>query len=159
MDMATIPSKQTSGLIDLDSDASFAALSYVWGFSKESRSISCGSVIIEVTENCYAALLALRRTRGAFTIWVDAICINQQDVREKEHQIPLMGAIYGMAKTVYVWLGEGDDSTNRAMDYLNRTGLRKYYEDHLVSPWPIFPAFWGFWSLYTSFWCPINQLH
>src|ERR1700760_4698430 len=58
----------------------FTAISYVWGaFSQPSDVIICGRSSIEVTANCFSALRHLRNTLGSFTIWVDAICINQKD--------------------------------------------------------------------------------
>ncbi|TGJ85572.1 hypothetical protein E0Z10_g3198 [Xylaria hypoxylon] len=68
-----------------------------------------------VTDNCVAALHHLRDKLGSFTIWVDAICINQSTKDEKPQQIPLMGSIYQGAEKVYIWLGEGSAATGRAM--------------------------------------------
>ena len=45
-------------------------------------------------------------------LWIDAICINQQDLKEKGHQVRNMGRIYKQASSVLIFLGpgEGDDS-------------------------------------------------
>jgi hypothetical protein len=50
-----------------------------------------------------------------FPIWIDAICINQQDNEEKDHQVQHMGEIYRNAKLVVVWLGPSKDNSNLAM--------------------------------------------
>ncbi|RMJ18124.1 hypothetical protein CDV36_002239 [Fusarium kuroshium] len=42
--------------------------------------------------------------------WADAICINQQDIKERTQQVQLMGQIYGSAETVYSWVGPRDHS-------------------------------------------------
>jgi hypothetical protein len=60
---------------------------------------------------------------GVLTIWVDAICINQDDEDEKMAQILLMKDIYSHAETVYIWLGLGSASTDRAIHYLMNTGF------------------------------------
>jgi hypothetical protein len=39
------------------------------------------------------------------TLWVDAICINQQDIRERGCQVEMMGDVYSKAARVLVWLG------------------------------------------------------
>ncbi|KAF2830114.1 hypothetical protein CC86DRAFT_180711, partial [Ophiobolus disseminans] len=77
--------------------------------------------------NCYAALKYLRAKLGGFTIWGDAVCINQNDEWEKSGQLPLMGDIYTKAESVFLWLGEGTTSTDTAMRYLSSAGLHKYH--------------------------------
>ncbi|KAE9364144.1 HET-domain-containing protein, partial [Stipitochalara longipes BDJ] len=116
-------------VVDLDALPPFSALSYVWGVdaAHDHRFIKCGAFNILVTENCYSALLHLRRKLGDFSIWIDAICINQTDKGEKEQQIPLMGSIYSSAETVYVWLGESSPQSDRAMSYLTNTGYQECF--------------------------------
>ncbi|MBE3048075.1 HET domain-containing protein [Candidatus Bathyarchaeota archaeon] len=46
---------------------------------------------------------------GSATIWVDALCINQNDLTEKSHQISLMREIYATADCVFSYLGEPDE--------------------------------------------------
>ena len=98
----------------------FDALSYVWGKrSQHVPKLVCGTAIIDLTENCYAALWHLRRKLGEVTIWVDAICIDQHNEVEKSKQIALMESIYTDAKHVYVWLGFSTPATRRAMIFLS----------------------------------------
>lgn len=52
--------------------------------------------------------------------WIDAICINQQDVAERSIQILAMGAVYSRARQVVVWLGPGDPESDEAMDAMNQ---------------------------------------
>ncbi|OCL08538.1 HET-domain-containing protein, partial [Glonium stellatum] len=95
-------------VVDLASERCppFAALTYVWGTKAAGTNfITCGASTLAIMQNCHSALEHLRKKLGEFTIWVDAICINQDDEGEKMMQIPLMGDIYSNAKTVYVWLG------------------------------------------------------
>jgi hypothetical protein len=56
-------------------------------------------------------LQRIKGTVGTGYIWIDAICINQADNREKESQVQMMGDIYHRAFNVVVWLGESDDAT------------------------------------------------
>lgn len=116
---------------DLDTAPSYTALSYVWGtFSTPPQHVYCDEVAVAVTSNCHSALRHLRDILGTFTIWVDAICINQKDVNDKMRQIGIMNDIYSKAQTTYVWLGAGDAATNRAIGYLGRAGfLDFFYQD------------------------------
>jgi hypothetical protein len=113
---------------NLNAQPSFAALSYVWGtMSPSPETINCGSVDLPISTNGLSALRHLRAKLGAFTIWIDAVCINQLDETEKAQQIPLMEQIYESATTTYFWLGEGSLIKQKAMNYLNQPGFIRYY--------------------------------
>lgn len=66
---------------------------------------------MSVTVNLEKVLRQLRRSAQLGEIWVDAICINQADISEKNHQVPLMRHIYS-ASNVFIWLGESDDHSD-----------------------------------------------
>lgn len=110
-------------ITNLADNEPFTALSYVWGIDKENRSISIGETRVPVSANGHSALVHLRKKLGAFTIWIDAICIDQTNEKEKQRQIPLMGEIYSLAAPAYMWLGEGDEQSDRAMRLLGKTGI------------------------------------
>jgi len=106
----------------------FSALSYVWGQDGgEALTISCGEHLLPVLPSAHSALRFLRKKLGNFTIWIDAICINQADIEERQSQIPLMGEIYTRAEFVYVWLGEGNNKTHRAMAYLGQPLFMRHF--------------------------------
>ena len=69
------------------------------------------------------ALRALRRTETDRTLWIDAICINQDDMAERNAQVAMMADIYDRAMNVCVWLGEGDESSQRALNFIQRDVL------------------------------------
>jgi hypothetical protein len=70
---------------DLDTKPPYCAISYVWATKAPVPSyVICDGVPLTVTENCYATLHNLRARLGSFVIWIDALCINQQDDRDKE---------------------------------------------------------------------------
>jgi hypothetical protein len=100
----------------------YEALSYVWGEDADSpsRHVSCSGEKVPITRNCYDALRILHRHLGIRTIWVDAICINQDSIEEKEHQIPLMRDIYGNARRVFIWLGNGTKESDEAFAWIAR---------------------------------------
>ena len=85
-------------LVNFEDSPEYSALSYVWGtWSSPKDTISCDKCKIEVTTNCHRALVSLRKLFGAITIWVDSICIDQENDLEKALQIPLMEEIYTYA--------------------------------------------------------------
>ena len=94
----------------LDNHPSYLALSYVWGDNKVSTRLKCNDGYLHITKNLEAALFNLRSTRKPRWIWVDAICIHQNDLDEKAAQIQNMRRVYAQAMQTIVWLGEaGDD--------------------------------------------------
>lgn len=100
----------------------FHALSYHWGSSLKTRSIICDGASMGVTENLHAALeelaCVLKEEKSSMnfkgSLWVDAICINQDDIHEKQKQIPLMGKIYSTARGVIAWVGDGENRSTKS---------------------------------------------
>lgn len=86
----------------------YDALSYCWGAQAESRIIYLDSRPVPVRRNLYDALFHIR-SRGHERLWVDAICINQADVEERNQQVYLMKSIFQRARTVIAWIGLGDE--------------------------------------------------
>lgn len=43
-------------------------------------------------------------------MWIDAVCINQRDISERNAQVANMTSIFACAENVIVWLGEGDEN-------------------------------------------------
>ncbi|KAF2028104.1 HET-domain-containing protein, partial [Setomelanomma holmii] len=89
----------------LDDLPSYNALSYVWGDSRVKESISCNGQRMDVTTNLADALRTLRPSSATW-VWADAICINQDDVLERNSQVQLMKEVYSKAEKVAIWLGK-----------------------------------------------------
>lgn len=89
----------------------YEALSYTWGTasgdSSRTRKLYLGRdwSILPITVNCEAALRALRLPNADRRIWVDAICINQDDDSERTRQVQLMPVIYATATQVVIYIG------------------------------------------------------
>jgi len=108
-------------VVSLADSPRFTALSYVWGSpSAKTRTILCDGAEITITQNCHDALVALRRRWSTLTIWVDAICIDQNNPAERSHQVLLMEEIYSWAETVYIWLGPGTTASGAAINWISR---------------------------------------
>ena len=97
----------------------YEAISYTWGEPIFSAFIECfprGQ--LPITENLSAALFHLRLANRIRVLWVDAICINQQDLLERSHQVTLMRDTFEGAENVIVWLGEDTGDANEAFKIL-----------------------------------------
>lgn len=96
-----------------DSTKEFEALSYAWGSTKKLVDVYVGETgcqTIQVTRNLADALPYLRHQEKPRVLWIDAICVNQQDLGERSSQVKRMPDIYSKATRV-VWLGlESKDS-------------------------------------------------
>ncbi|KAK7707338.1 hypothetical protein SLS57_009359 [Botryosphaeria dothidea] len=92
--------------ISLSPPPSYEAISYVWGVSAALTTIQCNGHGVRVTSSLASALARFRSPRTSRVVWIDGICINQADDREKGHQVKLMRFIYKRARRVLVWLGE-----------------------------------------------------
>lgn len=90
-----------------DTIQAYEALSYVWGTSVTASHIidKKTQTPVSVTRNLYDALKGVRQTEQDCVMWVDALCINQGDGKEKGTQVCRMNAIYTYASRVVVWLG------------------------------------------------------
>jgi hypothetical protein len=94
----------------------YEALSYTWGSLGKIRSISINKQNVPITVNLHAALSSLRDHSLERIIWVDAICIDQNNLEEKGRQVQLMAKIYSQATRVLVWLGETADDSDKALE-------------------------------------------
>ena len=90
----------------------YTCLSYEWKQADDLRSITINGGSFQVRPNLYGFLLAMRErlNHGLDTpdLWIDAICINQSKLDERNHQVQIMAEIYQRADQVLIWLGQVD---------------------------------------------------
>jgi hypothetical protein len=130
---------------DFGSGAKYEAVSYSWGTGSSARNLTIliDGCSIQVTANLKAALKVFRREilsslgedNGDLNeiskqlqkvatddpslkrlLWMDALCINQQDNDKRNHQIQLMRTVYSQSIKLVVWLGEKSDDSDLAID-------------------------------------------
>jgi hypothetical protein len=112
----------------LKDNPSFETLSYVWGDPKDTIPIVLDGHIFDVTTNLESALRHLRWEDAVRSLWIDAICIDQRDVRERGHQVQLMGEFYRAAERTTVWLGGEFEHTGLAFEYLLEAEVNREME-------------------------------
>lgn len=92
--------------VSLDQTPAYEAVSYAWEGQTPSRIMLCEGCELPITANAEASLKHFRpedegKTR---TLWIDAICINQKDERERDQQVAIMWQLYKGAQRVLAWL-------------------------------------------------------
>lgn len=100
----------------------YEALSYTWGNSKSKKKILMNGKTVAVTENLQSALEHLRLESDPRIIWIDALCINQNDTKERTHQVREMHQIYSRATNVLVWLGPEENHSDLALTLIKEAG-------------------------------------
>ncbi|MCJ1333811.1 hypothetical protein MMC10_010511 [Thelotrema lepadinum] len=141
----------------------YNALSYHWGSSERSGHIILNGHHFAVTKNLEAALRQFRQIDANVAPqtrwWIDAICINQADIFERNSQVMLMRRIFKRAAAVSIWLGEEADDSSLALDTVVKVVLPpKKAPGEIVSISPTVSAdqklrCWkALWALYKRPW-------
>ncbi|KAL9068846.1 MAG: hypothetical protein Q9161_005933 [Pseudevernia consocians] len=106
---------------------SYEALSYHWGDSKTDHIIKIYTGEypswprnFHVRGNLHSALRHLRFSDRPRTLWIDAICIDQDNIGEKNSQVSFMARIYNQATHVCVWLGGSTENSELAINFISR---------------------------------------
>jgi len=101
--------------VNLNQPPPFFALSYTWDSQQRDRDLICDALTLKVSRNVRTVLPYLFQHLGPVDIWIDAVCINQDDESEKNTQVPMMHEIYTKTSKTIVWLGESDSNIDEAM--------------------------------------------
>ncbi|KAF2447977.1 hypothetical protein P171DRAFT_510495, partial [Karstenula rhodostoma CBS 690.94] len=104
----------------LDSVVTFQALSYVWGVDPPGTPITIDGQTMQIRRNLASALHYFQHSCSDEEIWCDAVCINQEDIEERNFQVARMGDVYRRATRVIIWLGEEGQKSDLAMDCIER---------------------------------------
>ena len=91
--------------VSVNNATPYTALSYVWGSPESTRTITAGGHTIIVRQNLWNFLKQARRAGEDGLFWIDALCIDQSSIRERKHQVSVMGQIYSRANKVIAWFG------------------------------------------------------
>jgi hypothetical protein len=135
----------TLHVVNLNAGAKYYALSYTWGAPTEYGPLTtlgdrpecpilCNGKPLLVTANLHCFLLRARQLPGLADkyFWIDAICVNQQDMRERSDQVSLMANIYSAAAVVVSWLGEQDHHTEQGFALLSKLKAFADHSPHLL---------------------------
>ncbi|GAW17943.1 hypothetical protein ANO14919_074120 [Xylariales sp. No.14919] len=117
---------------DLSSRPEYEAISYTWA-NEDGNDDLCKTIFVSeqplsVTLNCEMALKRIRDRCILRRVWIDAVCINQNDKNERGHQVGLMPQIYSRARGVLIYLGEEADDSDFCLSALRLGRLERYKE-------------------------------
>lgn len=137
--------------VQFDDHPLYTAISYAWGDPVNTKLISIKQDNrqgwLKIPANLSYALQAVQHKEEDTLVWVDSICINQQNNREKSQQLSQIPNIYGKAEQVLVWLGvEKDDSAHahKLVHGLANEELRLDHDSELGSVVSLFDR--DYWS-------------
>jgi hypothetical protein len=116
--------------------ARYVCLSYTWDEAEplEENWILVGGKRLPVRKNLLDFLRMMQkaapRDNAIFDkdrgYWIDALCINQENTGERDHQVAQMGSIFSRADLVHVWLG--------ACEAVKRVKSLVYYPEQNMEP-------------------------
>lgn len=92
-------------VVDLRTMCKYEALSYVWGSTGNHDYIVINGMRLQIPAKLTDALRGIRYKSLVRTVWIDAICINQDDVLERQQQVRYMAHIYRYASQLLAHLG------------------------------------------------------
>lgn len=101
-----------------DPQPQYEAISYCWSEMEGTTRIRLNGLRFDAPASAAKVLERFRPTKGLRLLWLDALCINQNDIHEKARQISLMTNVYSLASCTLVWIGDSDSSTHTAIDRL-----------------------------------------
>ncbi|MCJ1249836.1 hypothetical protein MMC30_007062 [Trapelia coarctata] len=111
----------------------YCALSYEWGPPQPVRRILIDEKPFEIRENLYLFLKNLyghHKGRELGLLWADAICVDQKNVQERNHQVQQMKQVYQGALKVFAWIGPSEDvHTRKAFQLLQQCYLEQQARD------------------------------
>jgi Heterokaryon incompatibility protein (HET) len=89
----------------LDTAKGFTAISYTWGEEKETHELSINGHKHLISRNAHEILHYFATSVDNSLLWIDTICVDQNDDKDKSQQVRLMREIYNKAARVVIWLG------------------------------------------------------
>jgi len=120
--------------VRLGDKPTYQALSYVWGDPTKRRWIQCDGRWLLIPTSLAVALRRLRNKETARVLWADAICINQQDIPERNKQVALMAKIYRIAEKVIAWLGDDYGNAKTLFDFVCKLQQLWPHDIHKLVP-------------------------
>jgi hypothetical protein len=132
-----------------DDTIPYDALSYTWSGTHKTHTVKVDGKYLDVTENLHSALQHLRSETVDKVLWIDAICIDQSNERERGHQVQQMCKIYSQAEEVIVWLGQATRKTNILLKSLQGLEESSTRNGHGYRHWEL--------EQWTQFWLSVPK--
>lgn len=130
----TYPTRYALSMDDLTTPVWYTALSYTWGAPVFDRDIECNGYEKMITSSLDAAIRNFRKKDRSVVMWIDQICIDQENNKEKEQQISLMGKIYQHALNTVIWLGDSSPGSDSAIRFLEDICVHLQFMEKDIDP-------------------------
>ena len=92
----------------------YETISYCWGDSSMRDTISVNGRELDVPSSAKNALLCMRDASQERILWIDAICIDQENFSERSQQVSIMGDVYFQGQRCLIYLGEDEGIAHEA---------------------------------------------
>jgi hypothetical protein len=134
--------------VSLSNHPCYEALSYTWGTDEKIHEMFHEAELVRITPNLSAAFRRLRCPHEPHALWVDAICINQDDFAERSQQVKIVGSIFEKAMQVLACLGEEVETDKEAFEMIEsfddgagNDGFKEFVNSNVLpisatKPWP-----------------------
>jgi hypothetical protein len=126
--------------VRLSTNPVYECMSYTWGHELASKDIELNGILVQVRPNLWNFLKQLRQQGNTRTVWVDALCISQADLKEKAQQVQMIGQIFQQAVGVHAWIGEGSEGIKEIIDLARRNerpkrNISSAFEELVMQPY------------------------
>lgn len=98
----------------------YTPISYVWGQEPAIHEMTVNAQPCKIQPNLFHALQRMRHPSKPIILWIDSLCIDQSNKAERAAQVKNMWKIFSNAECLWIWLGEDDLSSERAMELINK---------------------------------------
>ena len=109
----------TLDVVGFEEKSQYEALSYRWG-DPQGHSVKCNDQTLPVNIGLFYALQRFRLSKQPRLLWVDEICINQDDEQDRIQELQKVHRIYADARYVLIWLGPDSEDSDEAMTFFPR---------------------------------------
>lgn len=161
----------TLGVYPVDPNLKYIAVSYEWGQPYSQKAVLINGKTFPIRQNLWQLLRELKNRikRGKLAtdvrIWIDAICIDQEDHAERNQQVSVMGQIFRSAIGVLAWLGLPDDWTPsrtfefmRSRPWIPKGGGQTHHEVNGVRQLPSHSSNSELWTPYPELWMMVLSM-
>ncbi|KAK5683574.1 hypothetical protein LTS10_005107 [Elasticomyces elasticus] len=127
----------------------YETVSYAWGDATKHDIVYVGGHQLNVPISAKRVLQRMRRADKPRTVWIDVICVDQQNLVDRNYLVQLMCEIYSCTSTGFIWLGEDDHNTMATFDairalYHEAQSETRDFETFMETVWP------GWWNVYGA---------
>lgn len=148
---------------NLDALPKYLTLSYTWDGQKRTEDLVVNGKVLKVIGNITTLLPYVLEKHHTLPLWIDGVCIDQENDQEKSLQIPLMTTIYEQAERCVVWLGKSNQNIDTIIpkiptliQKLEDYSLSQGMDEHALAmhglPAPLSSEWTGIYDLLSREW-------